>query len=454
MHSFLERGQERRLHLRGRFVSHEVDVRCGDVREAGFRKVVPELDVRRERGASDRDRNRRERVRRERQRSGSVRFEEALVLLVPLHHVVRVSVVRGEQEHAAELIHDVEKLLHARVALFARRNRRGEVARVPDHVRVREVHANDVVLFAPQRLLARGANLARFHQRRLVERNVIGRNLDVRLEVFLEVPGAVAVPEERDVPEFLRLRARERSQTVRGEHLPGRPLDEGRGYEVVRGEFKVAIVLHESGESNFRISNAVEAVKVRVLERLGDFHDAVGAEVRDDDGVVVLHGPHGLAVRVGDDERFDVLVAVAAFLQFVQRFDRVRELVRRVPEDVRLPPALDHRPVRFVSIHRDLHASAAGRDLGVASLELREVFDEDAHVLVAAVVRDVATVGEDVQPELLASVRDRALAELQDLVVPRVHAAGGEERDDVERVVRESGLDVRPTGAGVHALRF
>jgi hypothetical protein len=46
------------------------------------------------------------------------------------------------------------------------------------------------------------------------------------------------------------------------------------------------------------------------------------------------------------------------------------------------------------------------------------------------------------------------LAELQDLVVPRVHAAGGEERDDVERVVRESGLDVRPTGAGVHALRF
>ena len=61
-------------------------------------------------------------------------------------------------------------------------------------------------------------------------------------------------------------------------------------------------------------AGALKVVEVLVLKGLADLHDAVSAEVEDDDRVVVLHGPHCSAGVVGDDEGREPLVGDGVLL--------------------------------------------------------------------------------------------------------------------------------------------
>ena len=61
-------------------------------------------------------------------------------------------------------------------------------------------------------------------------------------------------------------------------------------------------------------AGALKVVEVLVLKGLADLHDAVSAEVEDDDCIVVLHGPHCGAGVVGDDERREPLVGDGVLL--------------------------------------------------------------------------------------------------------------------------------------------
>ena len=114
--------------------------------------------------------------------------------------------------------------------------------------------------------------------------------------------------------ELLRLAARERLETVSGKHFARGALDERRGYQVVGGKLKIAVVLHQTDEFDLGESDAVEAVEVSVLERLRNLNHTVRAEVGNDDRVVVLDGAHSLARLVDDHERLDVLIAVTTLL--------------------------------------------------------------------------------------------------------------------------------------------
>jgi hypothetical protein len=63
---------------------------------------------------------------------------------------------------------------------------------------------------------------------------------------------------------------------------------------------------------------------------------------------------------------------------------------------------------------------------------------------VAAVVRNVAAVGEDVNAQLLAAVCNRAVQDTLELIVARVHATRAEQGDEVHCVGLKRRLDVLP----------
>ena len=74
--------------------------------------------------------------------------------------------------------------------------------------------------------------------------------------------------------------------------------------------------------------------------------------------------------------------------------------------------------------------------------ELFKVFLQLPHKLDAAAIRDVPAVGEDVEPDPLRAVLIRALKQLLELLVPRVHASVAQQADQMEGVSLEGLLHV------------
>mmetsp|Transcript_20858 Transcript_20858/g.43998 ORF Transcript_20858/g.43998 Transcript_20858/m.43998 type:complete len:446 (-) Transcript_20858:362-1699(-) len=428
--------EERRLVVSRCLVSHQVEDGGCDVGESGVRQVVAEDDIVGEALAADKDRDGRQRVARERQQLAVLGGERLVGLLGALHHVVGVAVVGRDDEDTVELVDRVEKVLEAAVAELARSRRGRKVARVANHVGVGVVYAQHVVPAALQRGDGRVGDLARFHQRLLVEDALIRWDLNVRFELLVKVARAVAVPEKGDVAELLRLGARKRAHAVVRSVLARRLGDRGRRHQVSRRQLEVAVVLHQANEVNLWHALAIELVELlTTLKGLGDLKHAVRAKVEDDDGVIVLDRADWLAVAVDDDERPDVLVGHVTFLERLVRLHRARLLGRRVAEDVRAPSLLHDAPVGFVPVHRHDHAPAARRDLGVAALQLAQHLLQLRDKPFARVVRHVAAVCEHVAANLLRAVLRRLLHHLVQLVASRMHAAVGKEANEVDGIL-------------------
>ena len=352
--------------------------------------------------------------------------------------------ISGHEVHASKLVDEVEELLHARVTLLARNDGRLEVTSVTDHIRIGVIDTHDIILATAKSLLTCGGDFTRFHERRLVEGNVVAGNLNVGFEILVEISRAVAIPEEGDVTKLLCLAACEGLEPIRREDFTGSALDKGRGNKVVGRELEVPVVLHEPSEFDLRKADAVETLEVGILKSLGDFDDAISTEVSNHNCIVILDGADGLAVIIYDDERFEVLIAVTALLQLLETLDGVGELVGGLAKDVSLPTPFDHGPVGLVTVHGNLHPSTARRNLGITTLKGSEVVHKGRHVLAAGSVGNIAPVGENVQAKLLAAVSHSALHQALELIVPRVHTARAQQSDDVQSVRLESGFDVLP----------
>ena len=256
--------------------------------------------------------------------------------------------------------------------------------------------------------------------------------------------------------ELLRLGAREGRDARGRQQLSRHARDGRRGHQVPSGQLEVAVVLHHPHEARLGPADAVERRKVGVLKGLGDLDHAVGPKVGQHDGVAVLDGAHGNAGVVDDHEGVEPLVGDRGVSRAAQGLDGrlgVLERVRRLAQDVRLPPALDDLPVGLVPVHGHAHAPAARRDLGVDSCgqrleHLLELLDEADR----AAVGDVAAVGQDVHPDPLGAALRRAPDEQEELVGARVDAAVGEQADKVERVVGERLGDVLEAVVGKDRL--
>ena len=167
---------------------------------------------------------------------------------------------------------------------------------------------------------------------------------------------------------------------------------------------------------------ALEAVELVVHERTGDLTRAVGAEVCKDDRVVVLDGR-----ALGHDDRNNELVGHACVV------GRLHGLVRgsRVLADalgdcvVRL---LDALPA-LVAVHRVVTARDR-RD--AAQLEGVDLVLQTVDIFNAGLRRGVAAVHEAVEADLAQAVAARQFEQREHVVDVRMHAAVGQQTEDVQ----------------------
>ena len=303
-----------------------------------------------------------------------------------------------------------------------------------DHVAVGEVDAAHGVLAGAQQLDGGLGDLPGLHLGGGVEFDIVGRDLDVGLECFVDVAASVAVPEKGDMAELLGLADRKALESGGAEVLTERVVDRRWCDQVVGRHQQVAVVLEHAGEEEVGVAAPIEVVEVRVLVRLTDLNRTVAAEVEEHDGVAVGHGADRVALTVDDDEPVKVLVAVVRL--GVHRLDGLARRRKRAPFAVGVAPiaALDHRPVGFVAVHRDRHTTTAGSDgdIGTGGVE----FGDDRFGLLEIGQRrsrvDIASVVEEVEPDSLDALGHGLPHQGVEVRVVAVHVAVGVEAEQVQ----------------------
>mmetsp|Transcript_11540 Transcript_11540/g.32739 ORF Transcript_11540/g.32739 Transcript_11540/m.32739 type:complete len:388 (-) Transcript_11540:627-1790(-) len=351
-----------------RLVAKEVQEGRGDVGQSGVGQVISERDLRGQVDAADGNRHRRQGVAGERHHSALLVHGGGIVLLGALAHVVSVAVVGCHKPAGAHLLAHLQKLADALVADLAGDLGGLKVPSVPHHVRVGKVDADHLVLARAHRLLGGLTDFTCLHEGGLVERHLVGGDLDIGLHALIKVAGAVAVPEESDVPKLLGFGAGKCGDPVLHQILPGRLADGRRRHEEVGRQLEVAVVLHEPGKLDLGEALTVEGIEVLVLKGLADLNHAVCAEVEDDDGVAVLNGPHRGAAVIGDDKGGQPLIGDRIVSRAPQRGDGLHGVVEGVgglAQDVSKPALLHNVPVSLIAVHGDTHAASARGNLGV-----------------------------------------------------------------------------------------
>ena len=266
------------------------------------------------------------------------------------------------------------------------------------HIAVREVAAQVLKLAAAEHLDELIGDLRALHPRALIERNNVARDLDIGLKLLGELAGAIAVPKVCDVAELLRFGDSELRDSGICEVLAESICDLGRINKVVRRDMEVAIVLEHSGIVNLRRADAVELIEILAcLKGARDLERAVSAEVEEDYRVAVLNSADRLSVLC-DNERIEILIYCVGLL--AQRLDSLLGGCEHstVAEHVRMPAALDHRPVSLVAVHGYPHSAAAGCDLSIkiGRAERCEECLEGLDIIKRGGLSDIASVEQNV----------------------------------------------------------
>jgi hypothetical protein len=175
---------------------------------------------------------------------------------------------------------------------------------------------------------------------------------------------------------------------------------------------------------------AIEAVERVERDRPGDLTHAIGAEVETDHRVAVANRSDGSVVGVGNYDRFDELVGDLFLVRLLDGRGR------RLPAAV--GAAVDDRLVRemravpsLVAIHRVVPADDRGHSSGRGTrqrvMKLCEVADPSRRGRIAPVGNGVDEDAGDTSPR--GHVDER-----MEMTLVTVHAAVGQEADEVQRV--------------------
>ena len=181
--------------------------------------------------------------------------------------------------------------------------------------------------------------------------------------------------------------------------------DLGGIYQELIGDMKVAVILKHTCETYLGNTDSVKLIEALVaIERLGDLDGAVAAEVEENYAIAVLDGANGLAVLCNNEGR-KILVKNAGDLSAEGGNSLLcRSKSTSLAQNVSLPASFNHAPVCFVSVHGNVHTSAAGSDTNVEvavsqvskeCLEGTNVFKGGCRINVTTVDKDMNANGCD-----------------------------------------------------------
>ena len=195
---------------------------------------------------------------------------------------------------------------------------------------------------------------------------------------------------------------------------------EGAGRRDARG------VLGEHDEAGqLRDAAAGECSKVRLDEGAGQLAGTVGAEIHEHHGIAIRHRGRR-AYHRGLDE----LVAFAAFVGGGQAGAGVIGQIVALAVDDQLVGLLDPVPA-VVAVHGEVAADQAG-DAPLAELGERGVEQFDGRL--GALWWSIAAVEKGVQVDPLGATLGRQLGHGGDVLLVAVHAAVGQQAEDVHRL--------------------
>ncbi len=184
---------------------------------------------------------------------------------------------------------------------------------------------------------------------------------------------------------------------------------------------------------------ALEAGEFRIDEGTGDLACAVGAEVCEDDRVIVADGR-----ALGHDDRNDELVGNACGVGFLHRLMRGSGVLALAERD-RLVCLLYAVPA-VVAVHCVV-AAGYGRD--AADLDGVDLGLQAVDILDAGLRRRVTAVHEAVEAYLAQTVAARELEQREHMVNVGVNAAVGQEAEDVQ-----GGIEPLALVDGAHQSRI
>ena len=352
-------------------------------------------------------------------------------------HFIRVSMICSDQKDAVHFINRFDDAGKREIDRFDTDHCGFQVSGMADHVAVWIIRAQEAVFSGFDRFDELIGNFCRFHPWALFERNDIRLHFHIRFELVIEFLRTVSVPEIRYVTEFLRFADRVFIDSGIDKLFCQCIADLWRLGQIFFRNIEVRIVLEHSGKINVRLVSAVKLVKfVAFVKCAADFLGTVAAEVEEDHAVPVFDLSYRFAVCRNDESR-KILVNDAAFLAVCfDRFGRGRELTS-LSVNMDVPSFLDHRPVCFVTVHRDLHTSAAACDTGIECIVVEivhEVFNL-VNILQRARFRNVASVKQSVHAHLFYTFFFRFLDQSFQMPDMRVYVSVGKEPDEMHRMI-------------------
>ena len=338
---------------------------------------------------------------------------------IGIEHLIDVAVVGSDQALAAHLEDGINDLAYAVIGSLNRLYSSLEYAGVTYHIAVCEVEDNNVVLAGQDALYALLGNGRLAHLRlEIIGCNLRGRNEGAILAWILLLNAAVE--EERNVCVLLGLGNAELGHTQIGDIFAERVLQALR----LEGDFHArnsSIILRHADVVDLRLY-ALKAGEFRINECTGDLTRTVGAEVCEDDRVVILDGR-----ALGNDDRNNELVGYAVCVGLLHSLVCGSSVLAFAECDsvVRLLYAIP----AVITVHCVV---TAGYGCDAADLDSVDLGLQAVDILDTGLRRRVAAVHEAVEANLAQTIAACQLEQRKHVVNVGMHTAVRQQTENVQ----------------------
>ena len=339
-----------------------------------------------------------------------------------IEHHVGIAVVGGDQQHVVRvLLNFRDDAAHAGVHGLDRLDSRVHDTGVTDHVAVGKVADDQGVLVGGDGLHHLVADLLGAHLGHQVIGGELLRGGDQAAVLALGLLFHAAVEEEGHMGVLLGLSHAELLEALGADQIADGVLDDLGG--IGDGESQRLVILGgaDIGEGIDGLL-ALKAVKLRQVQRPGHLTGAVGAEVHEDHAVALVDD----ALRA-DNGGLDEFVRHILGIAGLDGVDGVG-ILHALAADDGVVAGLDPVPA-LVAVHAP-EAALDSCDLRVA--QFLALLLQLGHEAGAAAGRHVTAVQEAVDIDLLQAALLRHIKNAEDVLEVAVHAAGGEQTQDMQ----------------------
>src|SRR6266481_51957 len=346
-----------------------------------------------------------------------------------IDHGFGVAVIGGDDPGAAAWLKGLIDAAEARVHGFDGFDGGFEFAGVADHVGVGVIHDDCVEFAFFDGFHDRVGNSFGGHFGLQVVRCHFWRGHEDALFAGERLFDA-AVEEISDVRVFFSFGAAEIFVLQLLEDLCEDLLEFFGGYDALEPRPVFVVLGHADEEKIFRTFGVGEFVEVGGFEGVGDLAGAVGAEIVEDDRVVIANQAHGGggAGAAGDYDGLDEFIGDVLFVALLQRGDGIVGFGFRFAVDEGAVGEFDALPA-VVTVHRVIAADEGG---DFADAEFAHSLLELADEVAAAVGWRVAAVHETVDEDLFDFPLLGHFKKSEKVVDVRMHAAVAEEADEMQ----------------------